>query len=273
MKNKLNLILFSLTFIFLFSCSEEDIPTGTSVEIPQYLEDFAETSVCAGEEFHGAIHFYTYSSPAYQNALDINGDMHGKFFNDMLGVGIDKGLLKIDDTYEINANAVEDNIYEINLNAADIYGQSTSIKLIDENNTVTMDESVEFPKGIVIDNSSLTHGTFKDITPQNNSVNWSSDANNTAGIVIIITYDPENALNYSLKNEGHDQEIRKVIFTQDTGTYTFTNSDFSGMPMNAHVEMSLARGICDVIHNNSGEKILVTSYIATTSIFQYLGLQ
>ena len=273
--------MFLFTSLVLISaCSKDGIEGGQGAwaEVPKYLKDFAETSECAAPDITGVINFYVFTTPSYQDNPEVHGEVSANFFDEMNGEAVDKGTLQIGNSANTQpaslssaeASSNNGNEYRLNFNAKELYGGSASIRLIN-GNSVDMDESYNLPSFINISNSSLLLGTFKDINNQNNSFNWTGDSNNALGVALILSYQPESPLNVDLKNQGHTEQVKNVILTQDTGNYTFSSDDFNGIPMGAYVEMSMARGNCDVIENGS-DKFLITGYIVTTSGFHYYGL-
>lgn len=103
---------------------------------------------------------------------------------------------------------------------------------------------------------------------RNSLLAWTSDNKNVKGVYISIFFD-----SYAFGNESFKATpiVKKAIQTDDTGNYTFTNSDFKGIPQGAKVQIEWGRGNYNEIDGkqvNADALFLAYSSIKKTVILE-----
>jgi hypothetical protein len=219
------LILLFCVVVFLFSCNKDNTIVKTLNEnfervekafIPEVLSHYENLT----KETSGYLSIQSYRTLAIKNepqsgsfkvgGIILNDDGEPENFGDMT-IG----------NVTMNANSTYGNSYGLReTEGISLYGTNTSFQL----NTLLPSVNMYVPNIINITNYDYPNNvTISDNSP----IEWNLDANNKLGVIMIVSYHPED--NIALSNQ-YSEDIFKVILTEDDGNYVLTGSDLSLFP-------------------------------------------
>ncbi len=120
------------------------------------------------------------------------------------------------------------------------YGSEVSLSLEGENQPPggVFAENLDIPDPIYV-TSPVLGNTFTTSLGRDLDLAWNADAGNENGVFIVIAFDPGSPWNSGIENA---EEVYNVIHIEDTGSYSLSEDDFSGIPSGARVEILVGRG-------------------------------
>ncbi len=140
-------------------------------------------------------------------------------------------------------------------------GKNISAKGLDETDEFYVPEDFEIDPGD--GGGSGTPGgpaTNREVIYTGKLFQWNADTNNINGVVIILEYDPTNLANLSFAN-SYPQRIRTAVTVTDNGSYNFTSTDLTGLPIGASITVTAGRGNFQTITDENNQQ--------TYSIYAY----
>jgi hypothetical protein len=262
MKNSIILSIATISFLFVSSCNKEDLVISNPT-IPAFLQTIVNAHACLDSDINGTLIIQSYKTIHTQTIETANISGH---FNGSQGRE-DKGDLNIGSNITITPDNT--NNYTSTDNLSFLYGTSTSIELKDDQNSY-FNSNFTLPKMV-----KFTYPTPTDdfiIDNQSKTISWEADANNTAGVAIIINYSPTLPGNETFKSQGYDKTIINTNLKSDDGSYQLSNVDFNGIPDGSFITVRIARVGCDtVIDSETGGKYFLYGYTIVDALGTYMG--
>jgi hypothetical protein len=181
------------------------------------------------------------SEPAITNSEGT--DIYATFLNDLHSSRVSEGELVIDNG-EIILTPDDSHIYrtgKAGYNAVKrLFGNEISIEMDGANQQppVLFSENLKIPDPIFI-TSPIIENSLTTTLGRNFEVSWNADSENNKGVFIAVTFDSQSPWNPLFKET---ESVAKVLHVEDSGYYSLTSTDFSGIPAGARVELWVGRG-------------------------------
>lgn len=246
-------------FLFFFSnCKKEE---SISEVLPQNLPEVAKMALGSNlynEELlkkDGYIGFMNFA-PIGNSTFVPN--IYATFKDKVNNTVVTHGALKIN-----NYTLMPDNDLKAYDNTFDrqnmdylrsITGQSVNFTLLNKTgNGNEMATTLYVPKPLSLTN--LTQNTNTKLSRQAN-FSWNMDDQNQYGLFMAIVFDPKYKGNEAF---AHLSPSYRFVQTEDDGTFSFSGAELAGIPANAVVDITIARGNFHEVQGLSG-KYVVYSY-------------
>lgn len=249
-KNNVTTLLSLLIMLALFSqCKKEDSnPNQTGTEsttsklfrtLNQAIE-FEEYYSFYTQDIDGDILFQSPSSPytidlSHSAQASIDGNNQPKNANFPNGVKVTFN----DHWYVPGIDVSNSNGDHPAPNYSIIYGKRLSVSYSNNEMHYSIDPEGEFYNPELIQLIPQTNQDFSTIH-SGTTIFWNADNNNTNGVVILLSYEPSGFQNNDFNN-SRPNEIFKAANVTDNGSYTFTEDDFSNMPLGASLKVRIGR--------------------------------
>lgn len=153
---------------------------------------------------------------------------------------------------------------------ANSFGTDAIFKLNKINNTEnSASHTVYFPKKLIVELEENPNEIHTHLVRNGSVLKWNKDEKNTKGVVIFLEYDP-------FLNGGNPRAdkfpdlIKKVIFTEDTGSYTFKTDDLAGFPKDLITNITIGRAGMDLYSLPDTEKVIGILGITTVLCPTYI---
>ena len=189
-------------------------------------------------------HFFTFSG-VYDKPEDDISNVAAQTIgnNEPNTLIVDNKILSfVDYEYHSDVNA---SISYVDTNMTDNYGKKYDLEFKQNTLYAKSDGSIENPIDQVYIPKLLYPVTYENLTQDGKLtdgtiVKWTADSNNLNGIVITIEYYP-NSQSDSLNRINYPEHIKRSTKTEDSGVFTFSESDFIDFPGNADLSFEIAR--------------------------------
>lgn len=256
-------ILFTLFVTLLFASCKKDAPCCDSelekllIQQRNGLPSAIQILDMLEQPTDGYIWLKSYNGPANERpATQCSGFINGPWEVDFTASTLQFGGIST----TMPANRVHytdfiDNEYQYE----NIYGTNANVRitLLNGGEQPVLNANFYVPKHI-----QLTNYTFqlhqKPTYESGVSISWAADAANTYGIGIAVVYEAQNPDNSTYVSS---KSVVNLIHTDDDGSYTFTASDFAGIPAGANIEIVIGRGNYQIAQLGSGtKKVGIYSY-------------
>lgn len=127
----------------------------------------------------------------------------------------------------------------------EFYGRLFDFRFSDDALHLKSDGSIIDPAGELYIPKMLYPVAFKNLTADGHiksgtKINWTEDAGNKKGILIVIDYDPLSQSDPDIRINFPDDKLSGKVVA-DIGSYIFAKNDFKGFPQNADLGFSLER--------------------------------
>lgn len=222
----------------------------SGVPIPTLLQYYNEISGHK-DGYCGIESFATYATQDIERA-NFDGRFWDNGNNTLKSVGsIAAGSVVINPNTQNTYTVVNDNLIGL-------YGETVTFKIETKTPSFYVPHFIRFESPVMTQNSTLG---------PNQTITWNKDANNTKGVIIKITYHPDD--NTTHKALGYDKIIIHPILVSDIGQYTFAANDFPGIPDGAEIDITLIRANYDRITLDGGDDILVYAYTRVRGTVMY----
>ncbi len=146
------------------------------------------------------------------------------------------------------------------LGMSNLYGTNVSVR--GGSNLSNLDVSFYSPKHLKLN----VNPSSDEFIETNRVISWNLDERNNFGIGIVLEFDPKDADNIraGFINRPYDYQF---IHTNDTGSYTFGESDLANFPKGAHINFYIGRGNYERKPLSDSKNIGIFSYSTISHTF------
>ncbi len=259
-----NISILFLATITLFSCNKDNIivkEVNENIQIVEksFIPDALYHYENLTQKTSGYLSVQSYRTLATKDNPESGSFKVGGIILDNSGDAQNFGTMTIGNL-SMNANPNYGNTYGLREKIGmDLYGTNVSFSL----NSILPTKEMYVPKIINITSHSQHNNPTINI---DENIEWNTDNNNDLGVIITISYYPEE--NIELSNQ-HSEVIYHAVLTEDNGSYSFTNNDLSLFPPNANLSIKLIRGNYQIETTTDDRELTLWTYSMMEGIFQY----
>jgi hypothetical protein len=150
-----------------------------------------------------------------------------------------------------------------NPSAIGLFGTEVAVSLSGNSPLPGLSKMFYVPKMMTVTSPSYSNNS--PIAP-GTTITWIPDERNAFGVGIAIVFDSNDVANKGLN--GNAPDAKKLIHTEDDGSYTFTTQDLSGIPADAIVTLGIGRGNYQNAAASSGYSFGLISYSVMAHSFR-----
>lgn len=239
-------VLLIAIAILSVSCSKDKFEGSPDIQ-SQGLLDLKTFNQFLDQKTNG-IFYLTNSVPVASQKLDNIATCDGQFFSNSLKSASDSNAIAeggraIIGDIVLNLSSLQTRSASTDekKSADHLFGSNVGFQLnppasmLKSATDATINDTMYVPEKLLLNEPKLTYvvgGDNSDLVYSGQTFTWNADANNTKGVIIIVTYDPEDG----------STPVRNAITVVDNGSCQLSDILFQGVPHGKVVTVEVCRG-------------------------------